>query len=130
MAQGAAAAPPTVPRLDSPVFLFLCRDAPGAPALRERDLAGHLAHVEANWRRYILAGPLKVPGQGAICGSYFLVLAADLDDAWSLMRGDPYLTNGQYESVETLDATASIGLFMGGKIWESAEALVGRAAGS
>lgn len=121
--------PPTVERLASPVFLFVCKDGPDAAALRERDLAGHLAHVEAHWRRYILAGPLKAPGQTAIQGSYFLVLAQEVEEAWSLMRGDPYFTNGQYATIECLDAVPAIGQFVGGKIWPSAEALQGRAAG-
>lgn len=121
--------PPTVPRLDRRTFLVIARDGPDAPRLRERDLAGHLAHVEANWRRYVLAGPFRPPGQTAICGSYFLVYAETREELDALMAGDPYFTNGQYASVEAFDAVASIGEFMGGKIWESAEAIAGRAAG-
>ena len=122
-------APPTVPRLSRRTFLVVARDGPEAPRLRERDLAAHLAHVEANWRRYLLAGPFRPSGEAAICGSYFLVYADDAADLDTLMRGDPYFTNGQYASVEAFDAVASIGEFMGGKIWESAEAIAGRAAG-
>ena len=121
--------PPTVPRLSRRLFLVVARDGPEAPRLRERDLAGHLAHVEANWRRYILAGPFRPPGVAAVCGSYFLVLAESVEALDALMRGDPYFTNGQYASVETFDAAASIGEAIGGKIWEDAAALAGRAGG-
>ena len=121
--------PPTVPRLEARTFLVIAKDGPDAARLRRRDLAGHLAHVEANWRRYILAGPFRPPGETAICGSYFLVYAKDTGELDALMRGDPYFTNGQYATVETFDSVASIGAFMGGKIWESAEAISNRAAG-
>lgn len=120
---------PTVPRADSPCFLFLCWDGHGSGPLRSRDLDGHLAHVETHWTRYVIAGPLRAPGEEALVGSMFLVLAPDLEDAWALMRGDPYVTNGQYARIEARHFTQSIGRAIGGKIWESADAIRARAAG-
>lgn len=121
--------PPTVPRQAQPCFVFTCRDAPGTGDLRVRHLDGHLAHVEANWRRYVVAGPLREPGTTALAGSRFLVLADSLEDAWALMRGDPYVTSGLYGAIEVDDMTLSIGLFPGGRIWESADAIRARATG-
>jgi uncharacterized protein YciI len=123
------ARPPTVPRASQPTFLFLCWDGPDAAALRTRDLDGHLAHVEAHWRRYVVAGPMRNPGEDALCGSMFIVLAPDLEAAWALMRGDPYIANGQYARIEVRDFTQSIGLAVGGKIWDSADSIRHRAAG-
>lgn len=120
---------PTVPRRAEACFLVLCEDGPGAAALRERDLAGHLAHVERHWRRYLAAGPLRRPGDAALSGSLFLVFAANEAEARALMEGDPYITNGQYRSVRILGFTPAIGEALGGKIWENAESLRSRAAG-
>jgi len=115
--------PPTVARDATPVFLFVCRDGPNATAARATHLEGHLAHVEAHWRRYILAGPMRRPGETAICGSFFLVRAPDADAAWALMRGDPYFTSDLYAEIETTDITPAIGLWVGGKIWTNAASL-------
>lgn len=122
-------APPVVPRPPSPCFLFACWDGPGSAPLRVRDLDGHLAHVEAHWRRYVIAGPMRDPGGQAIVGSLFLVLAEDVDNAWALMRGDPYVTNGMYARIDVRHFTQSIGLAIGGKIWDSPDAIRHRATG-
>ena len=45
------------------------------------------------------------------------------------MNGDPYLTCGMYESIEYKEFSNAIGRFMGGKTWESAEAVAHLAAG-
>ena len=121
--------PPTVPRLDRPLFLVTCRDGPDSGEARRRHLDGHLAHVEAHWRRYVLAGPLREPGAAGLSGSYFLVLADDVADARALMAGDPYVSSGMYASTEVLEATASIGLHLGGKIWADADSIRAKAAG-
>jgi uncharacterized protein len=121
--------PPTIARQTTPTFLFVCKDGPKAATLRHLHLAGHLAHVEANWTRYVTAGPLKVPGDAAICGSAFIVMADDIDAAWALMKGDPYVTSDLYASIEVYDMTMSIGTYPGGKIWESYEAIAARATG-
>jgi uncharacterized protein YciI len=107
----------------------MCWDGPDAATLRVRDLDGHLAHVEKHWRSYVIAGPMREPGGDKLIGSLLLVLAETIDEAWSICRGDPYFTNGQFKSVEVKNFTQSIGTAIGGKIWESADALRARAAG-
>lgn len=121
--------PPTVARYDSPLYLVVCRDGLGSGAARAEKLDGHLRHVEVNWQRYVLAGPLRQPGSQPLIGSYFLVRATDEADARALMAGDPYVSSGMYATMEVLEATASIGLYLGGKIWESADAIRDKAAG-
>jgi uncharacterized protein len=122
-------APPTVPRQSQPTFLFLCKDGPDAPRLRAEHLEGHLRHVEHNWQRYVTAGPLKAPGNPTIHGSALIVKADNLEEAWTVMNGDPYFTAGLFASVEVHDMTMSIGTYPGGKIWESVEAIRHKANG-
>jgi len=120
---------PTVPRDPSPAFIFLCWDGPDAAGPRAEHLDGHLAHVEANWERYVVAGPMREPGGEELIGSTFIVLAETPEDAWDLMNGDPYVTCGMYDAIDIRELTLSIGQFMGGKIWPSADAIRHRAAG-
>lgn len=122
-------APPHVPKDETPLFLFVCKDGPNGPARRVEHLEAHLAHVEAHWRRYVVAGPMRRPGETALCGSYFLVRAADAEDAWSVMRGDPYITSDLYAEIELTEITPSIGLWVGGKIWADAASIAHRATG-
>ena len=122
-------APPHVPKLGQTCYLVTCRDAPRSADLRKEHLDGHLQHVEENWERYVTAGPLRDPGGEALVGSAFLVLGDSLEDVEALMKGDPYMTCGMYETIEYKEFTNSIGLFIGGKIWESSDAIRHRAAG-
>jgi len=121
--------PPFVPRLEKTCFLVICRDGDGSAEPRTTHLKGHLDHVEKYWTRYITAGPIREPGGDALVGSVFLVLADDLADAKALMEGDPYITCGMYETITYNEFSNSIGQYIGGKIWESAEAIAHRAAG-
>lgn len=114
---------PTVPRPAMPCFAFMCWDGPDAQRLRDRDLDGHLVHVEKHWRDYVIAGPMREPEGGPFVGSLLLVLAPTLEDAWAICRGDPYFTNGQFARIEVKHLTRSIGQAIGGKIWESADAI-------
>lgn len=121
--------PPAVEKLAQTCYLVTCNDGPDSAPLRISNLDGHLKHVEDNWRRYITAGPIREPGGEALVGSVFLVLANTLEDAKALMSGDPYITCGMYKSIDYKELTNSIGLFIGGKIWESREAIRHRATG-
>jgi uncharacterized protein YciI len=123
---------PTAPRPSQPCFLIIARDindAEKAARLRSEHLDGHLAHVETHWRRFINAGPIRKPGETRLIGSSFLVFADSEADARDLLAGDPYFRCGLYETVEIFEQTVSIGQYLGGKIWESAEAIRAKAAG-
>lgn len=123
---------PTVERPATPCFLIVAHDiadAQAAARLRAAHLDGHLAHVEAHWRRYVTAGPIRETGDPRIIGSSFLVLARDEAGARALMDGDPYFTCGLYARVETYAQTLAIGDYLGGKTWESADAVRHLAAG-
>lgn len=124
--------PLTVPRYPETCFLVIARDiadADKAGALRTEHLDGHLAHVETHWARYLNAGPIRKPGETRLSGSTFLIFADDEDDARAVLQDDPYFTCGLYETVEIFAQTLSIGRFIGGKIWQSADAIRDKAAG-
>ena len=121
--------PKTMPRQNQPTFLFVCKDGLDAPRLRAEHLDGHLRHVETNWENYVTAGPLKAPGSPTIHGSALIVKADTLAAAWDILNGDPYFTSGLFTTVEVHDMTMSIGTYVGGKIWESADAVRHKANG-
>lgn len=121
--------PPFVPRLDKTCYLVICRDGPDSAAPRATHLKGHLDHVEKYWTRYVTAGPIREPGGETLVGSVFLVLADSLTEAKALMNGDPYITSGMYETITYNELSNSVGQYIGGKIWENAEAIAHRAVG-
>ncbi|MCH9696006.1 MAG: YciI family protein [Gammaproteobacteria bacterium] len=118
---------PTVPRIDSDVFLVLCYDGEGSAEIRERDLDGHLEYVEMHTDQYLVAGPLREPGTKPLIGSFFLLAAESADAARAVVAGDPYVQSGLYVRIIVHAAVPAGGRFMGGVIWESADALRGKA---
>ena len=128
MAAGKALAEyaPTVDRVPGQAFLVLAFDAEGGTDTRERELDGHLTHIEKNVERYLAAGPLKEPGGESLIGSFFLVVAEDEADAMALLNGDPYMQSKLYGEVRVLSATPAAGRWMGGVIWDSPDDLRGK----
>ena len=118
---------PTVPRIDGEVFLVIARDAPGSAELRDRELDAHLEYVEKRCDQYLICGPMREPGEEGLVGSFFLLVAENEAAARALIEGDPYVAAGTYASIEVKSAVASAGRFIGGVIWESADAIRARA---
>ena len=118
---------PTVPRIDSDVFLVLCFDREGSARIRERELDGHLEYVERHTGDYLVCGPLREPGEDPLIGSFFLVAAEDADAARAIVSADPYVKSGMYKEIIVKTAVPAGGRFMGGVIWESADAIRDRA---
>ena len=118
---------PTVPRINGEVFLVIARDAPGSAELRDRELDAHLEYVEKRCDQYLICGPMREPGEDALVGSFFLLVAENEAAARVLIEGDPYVEAGTYASIEVKAAVASAGRFIGGVIWESADAIRAKA---
>ena len=114
---------PTVPRIESAVFLVTCLDGEGSAEIRQRELDGHLEYVEKHAENYLVAGPLREPGEQALVGSFFLVAADDADAARAIVSEDPYVKSGMYREITVKEAVPAGGRFMGGVIWESADAI-------
>lgn len=118
---------PTVARVDGEVFLVTCFDGEGSAAVRKQELDGHLSYVEQHCDDYLVCGPLREPGESALMGSFFLLVAESESAARALVGGDPYVQSGMYKDIRVLSATAAGGRFMSGVIWESADAIRDRA---
>lgn len=121
---------PTVSRFDEKQFLVIGLDGPGSAAKRDTHLEGHLDYVERRCDRYLLCGPMLDAEDGTLYGSFFVVLAESAAEARALVGADPYVSNGVYERIDVHSVTAAAGKLMGGVIWESAEAIRARQAGS
>jgi len=114
---------PTVPRVEGEVFLVLCYDGEGSAELRERELDDHLAYVEKHVDDYLVCGPLREPGETKLIGSFFLVVAESAKAARAIVSADPYVECGMYAEIVVKASTPAGGRFMGGVIWESADAI-------
>lgn len=98
------------------LFAFYCRDAENAASLRERLLADHLTHIEANIEKFAVAGPLK---QGdATAGSMVVIKAEDETEARAIFEADPYFAAGVWASVEVDQFLGVAGDWVGGVAWK------------
>lgn len=89
------------------LYVILGRDAPGALEVRRRVRALHLERirpiVEAG--RLALAGPCPAvdspePGEAGFTGSVIVAEFESLEAAREWIEGDPYVTEGVFESYE------------------------------
>lgn len=110
-----------VSKLPKDTFMFTCLDGPKTGPKRLEHLEGHLVHIENNNEKYRVAGPMRKATGGDIVGSFFLVEAETEDEAWAIMKGDPYIESGMYASVTVHQVTPACGAWMGGVIWDREE---------
>jgi hypothetical protein len=89
------------------LYVIVGRDAPGSLATRRRVRAEHLARVRAlaDAGRIALAGPCPAidsadPGDAGFTGSVIVSEFPSLEDARHWIAGDPYVTEGGFESHE------------------------------
>lgn len=108
---------PFVTAPDTNCYLVRMFDAPGKSGLRKTHNRAHLEHVEDNWQRYLVAGPLRSDDAGEIDGSAFLVLAKTLAEAKELINQDPFVANGLYGEITYERLTLGVGAYLGGKTW-------------
>ena len=98
------------------LFAFHCRDGENAPALRERLLDAHLAHVETNMDAIAVAGPLK-DGEATV-GSLLVLRAEDAAGARALFERDPYFEAGVWQSIRCDEFRGVAGEWVGGAAWK------------
>jgi len=110
-----------VAKLPSQTFMFICTDGPKTAPFRQEYLFAHLDHIEANNEAYRVAGPFRDDASGKILGSFFLVKADTKDEAWAVMKGDPYISSDMYETVTCQHFMPACGDWMGGVIWDQDE---------
>ena len=110
-----------VPKYDKGTYMFTCLDGEKTPPLRAKHLFGHLDHIEAHNDKYRIAGPMRHNADGDIFGSFFLVEADSEEEAWSIMKGDPYISSGMYETITVNHFVPACGKLLGGVIWDQGE---------
>lgn len=116
--------PVVIPRSEKGVFAVWCEDDDASAAsVRDSALDGHLAYIEKHFQRYLVAGPMRRGDEDLISGSLLIVLAETEADARDLIEGDPYVQCGLYRNIEYRRLTPAAGDWLGGVIWESADAL-------
>jgi len=98
------------------LFAFYCRDGENGASLRERLLADHLAHIEANIEKFAVAGPLK--DGDATVGSMVVIKAEDEAEARAIFEGDPYFAAGVWQSIQVDHFLGVAGDWVGGVAWK------------
>ena len=76
---------------------LICKDKPGAVAVRLDNRSAHLAYIAATGV-VELAGPL-LDEAGQMCGSLIVLEVADLATARGWAAADPYAVAGLFDSV-------------------------------
>lgn len=84
-----------------PHFILLCRDKPGALALRLENRPAHLAYFHGYGNELLVAGPL-LDDKGDPKGSLLVIEAADEAAAREIAASDPYARAGLFEAVEIM----------------------------
>jgi hypothetical protein len=89
------------------LYVIVGKDAPGSLATRRRVRTEHLARVRAlsDAGRIVVAGPCPAvdsadPGEAGFSGSLIVAEFPSLDDARNWVAGDPYVTEGVFETHE------------------------------
>ncbi len=98
------------------LFAFYCRYGENCVTLRERLLADHLAHIEANIDDYAIAGPLK-DGEETV-GSLVVIKAEDEAEARAKFEADPYYAAGVWQSIRANHFLGVAGDWVGGVAWK------------
>lgn len=84
-----------------PNFILLCRDKPGAIAIRQETRPAHLDYITEMGGRVLLAGPMLNEADAPI-GSMLIIDAADAAEAKTITKADPYAKAGLFEDVQIL----------------------------
>jgi len=91
------------------IYAIIGRDAPGSLATRRRVRARHLERIRelSGAGRVVLAGPFPAtdsadPGEEGFDGSLIVAEFPSLADAREWIAGDPYVTDGVFESYEVM----------------------------
>jgi uncharacterized protein YciI len=81
------------------LFAVVCHDKPGALEQRIAIRPQHREYLHALGDQVLLAGPL-LDDQGLMCGSMFVIEAADAAGAEAFSLGDPFRQAGVFGQIE------------------------------
>jgi uncharacterized protein len=111
---------PSIDRMSDQVYLVLAYDTENQNNVRNAFLDDHLEFIEKNYNCYLSCGPLRLPGEKDIIGSFFIIASENEDKLNTFLYKDPYFKNGLYGKLRILSATPAAGSWMGGVIWNNA----------
>lgn len=95
------------------LFAIICRDRPGAAALRAELRPAHLAWAQGYADHIKLAGPFLSEDGQTMLGSLFLAEFADRAAAQAFTFADPYAQGGLFASVEIMPWRRTLGAALG-----------------
>ena len=82
------------------LFAAICTDKPGSLDKRKANRPEHLAYLKSLGEALVLAGPFTEEDGTSMNGSLIVVEAASLDDARTIIEGDPFAKAGIFANVE------------------------------
>jgi uncharacterized protein YciI len=88
-------------------FLITCKDRAGALDQRTARRPDHLGYWQGLGDALKLAGP-RLAGDNP-CGSFFIVDAPDIAAAQAMIDGDPFASDGIFETVEISPVRLTLG---------------------
>jgi len=81
-------------------FVIRAIDKPGSLHIRMDNRGDHVEFLKAHSDQIVAAGPLLSESNGDMTGSLLIMSFADLAEAETFTRDDPYAKAGLFESVE------------------------------
>jgi len=81
------------------LFHLVCLDKPDHGEVRKANRQAHIAYLDSQSARIVLAGPLLSDDGNAMIGSVLVVECADRAEAEAFRDGDPYGAAGLFQSV-------------------------------
>ena len=81
------------------LYSFYCLDKAGAGEIRQANRPSHVAYLESQGDRLIVAGPLLSNDGQEPVGSLLIRECAGQAEAEAFAAGDPYAAAGLFESV-------------------------------
>lgn len=90
------------------LFVLACFDHPNALERRLAVRPTHLAWVDENRDRLKVAGPM-FDSAGQMCGSLFILEAADEAEVEAFSKADPYRINDVFGQVEIRGLKVTVG---------------------
>jgi uncharacterized protein YciI len=89
-------------------YTVVCHDKPGALALRTEVRPKHREYLHSLGDQVLLAGPL-LDADGLMCGSLFVIEAADAAAAEAFSQGDPFRQAGVFGQIEIKGFSRTLG---------------------
>ena len=83
------------------LFVMIGWDGPDGASRRDQYRRQHIDHVQtlAHEGRIAFAGPIRSNTGDRSIGAVIVLEPVDLEEAWSIVKRDPYVTGGVFETL-------------------------------